>query len=92
MFRCTSPELSFRRRFGSCCTRFLWGIRTYNQQSEFSGNPKAIRTVGTANGINKIAILIPCHRVIGLNRELMGYAGGICRKQKLLELEKAILF
>ena len=45
-----------------------------------------------ANGINKIAILIPCHRVIGSNGELVGYAGGIWRKQKLLELEKAILF
>lgn len=66
--------------------------RTYKQQSEFIGNPKAIRAVGTANGINKIAILIPCHRVIGSNGELVGYAGGIWRKQKLLELEKAILF
>ncbi|MGH1516402.1 bifunctional transcriptional activator/DNA repair enzyme AdaA [Chryseobacterium sp. JK1] len=65
--------------------------RTYKQQSEFLGNPKAIRAVGTANGINKIAILIPCHRVIGSNGELVGYAGGIWRKQKLLELEKAIL-
>ncbi|WP_326983089.1 methylated-DNA--[protein]-cysteine S-methyltransferase [Chryseobacterium sp. MYb264] len=67
-------------------------VRTYKQQSEFLGNPKAIRAVGTANGINKIAILIPCHRVIGSNGELVGYAGGIWRKQKLLELEKAILF
>lgn len=67
-------------------------IRTYKQQSEFLGNPKAIRAVGTANGVNKIAILIPCHRVIGSNGELVGYAGGIWRKQKLLELEKAILF
>ncbi|WP_312992457.1 methylated-DNA--[protein]-cysteine S-methyltransferase [Chryseobacterium flavum] len=67
-------------------------IRTYKQQSEFLRNPKAIRAVGTANGINKIAILIPCHRVIGSNGELVGYAGGIWRKQKLLELEKAILF
>ncbi|SIQ91190.1 O-6-methylguanine DNA methyltransferase [Chryseobacterium sp. RU37D] len=67
-------------------------MRTYKQQSEFLGNPKAIRAVGTANGINKIAILIPCHRVIGSNGELVGYAGGIWRKQKLLELEKAILF
>lgn len=66
--------------------------RTYKQQSGFLGNPKAIRAVGTANGINKIAILIPCHRVIGSNGELVGYAGGIWRKQKLLELEKAILF
>lgn len=67
-------------------------IRTYKQQSEKLGNLKAIRAVGTANGINKIAILIPCHRVIGSNGELVGYAGGIWRKQKLLELEKAILF
>lgn len=67
-------------------------IRTYKQQSELLGNPRAIRAVGTANGINKIAILIPCHRVIGSNGELVGYAGGIWRKQKLLELEKAILF
>ncbi|NAW50371.1 methylated-DNA--[protein]-cysteine S-methyltransferase [Elizabethkingia argentiflava] len=67
-------------------------IRTYKQQSELLGNSKAIRAVGTANGINKIAILIPCHRVIGSNGELVGYAGGIWRKQKLLELEKAILF
>jgi len=67
-------------------------IRTYKHQSEILGNPKAIRAVGTANGINKIAILIPCHRVIGSNGELVGYAGGIWRKQKLLELEKAILF
>lgn len=66
--------------------------RSYKQQSEFLGNPKAIRAVGTANGINKIAILIPCHRVIGSNGELVGYAGGIWRKQKLLELERAILF
>ncbi|WP_027378521.1 methylated-DNA--[protein]-cysteine S-methyltransferase [Chryseobacterium daeguense] len=67
-------------------------IRTYRQQSERLGNLKAIRAVGTANGINKIAILIPCHRVIGSNGDLVGYAGGIWRKQKLLELEKAILF
>jgi len=67
-------------------------IRTYKQQSEFLGNPRAIRAVGTANGINKIAILIPCHRVIGSNGDLVGYAGGIWRKQKLLELEKVILF
>ncbi|MDH6253325.1 AraC family transcriptional regulator of adaptative response/methylated-DNA-[protein]-cysteine methyltransferase [Chryseobacterium sp. H1D6B] len=66
--------------------------RTYKQQSEFLGNPKAVRAVGTANGINKIAIIIPCHRVIGSNGDLIGYAGGIWRKQKLLELEKAILF
>lgn len=69
----------------------LGETRTYKQQSELIGNPKAVRAVGTANGINKIAIIIPCHRVIGSNGELIGYAGGIWRKQKLLELEGAIL-
>lgn len=70
----------------------LGETRTYKQQSERLGNIKAIRAVGTANGINKIAILIPCHRVIGSKGDLVGYAGGIWRKQKLLELENAILF
>jgi len=70
----------------------LGETRTYKQQSERLGNLKAIRAVGTANGINKIAILIPCHRVIGSKGDLIGYAGGIWRKQKLLELENAILF
>lgn len=66
--------------------------RSYKQQADILGNPKAIRAVATANGMNKIAIIIPCHRVIGSNGELVGYAGGLHRKQKLLELEKAILF
>lgn len=70
----------------------LGETRTYKQQSERLGNLKAIRAVGTANGINKIAILIPCHRVIGSKGDLVGYAGEIWRKQKLLELENAILF
>ncbi len=56
------------------------------------GNPKAVRAVANANGLNKISIIIPCHRVIGSDGKLTGYGGGIWRKQKLLELEKAILF
>ncbi|MPS64775.1 MAG: cysteine methyltransferase [Chryseobacterium sp.] len=83
----------FQKKVWQLLTEIPMGItRTYKQQSEFLGNLKAIRAVGTANGMNKIAILIPCHRVIGSNGELVGYAGGIWRKQKLLELEKAILF
>lgn len=83
----------FQTKVWGLLTEIPFGeMRTYKQQSEFLGNVKAIRAVGTANGINKIAILIPCHRVIGSNGELVGYAGGIWRKQKLLELEKAILF
>jgi len=51
---------------------------------------KSIRAVGGANGKNKIAILVPCHRVIGSNNELVGYAGGKWRKQWLLEHEGAM--
>ena len=66
--------------------------RSYQQQADILGNPKAVRAVANANGLNKISIIIPCHRVIGSDGKLTGYGGGIWRKQKLLELEKAILF
>ena len=51
-------------------------------------NPNASRAVGMANNKNKIQIIIPCHRVIGSNKKLIGYAGGIKIKEKLLKLEK----
>lgn len=63
----------------------------YRKQSEVLGDVKKVRAVANANGMNKISILIPCHRVIGSDGTLTGYGGGIWRKQKLLELEKAIL-
>ncbi|MFZ8199583.1 methylated-DNA--[protein]-cysteine S-methyltransferase [Alteromonas portus] len=53
------------------------------------GNPKAVRAVGMANGRNPIAIVVPCHRIIGSNKTLTGYAGGLPRKQYLLNLEGA---
>ena len=62
--------------------------RTYKAQSEFLGDVKAIRAVASANGKNKLAIIVPCHRVIGTNGNLTGYAGGIERKRFLLELER----
>ncbi|MGB3725824.1 MAG: methylated-DNA--[protein]-cysteine S-methyltransferase [Glaciecola sp.] len=52
-------------------------------------NPKACRAVGAANGKNPIAIIVPCHRIIGANGSLTGYAGGLTRKTFLLELEQA---
>ncbi len=61
---------------------------SYQQQAEILGKPGAERAVGTANGMNAIAILIPCHRVIAKSGGLSGYAGGIWRKQFLLNLEK----
>jgi methylated-DNA-[protein]-cysteine S-methyltransferase len=51
-------------------------------------NPKAVRAVGMANGANPIAIIVPCHRVIGANGSLTGFGGGIPTKRALLELEK----
>lgn len=65
---------------------------SYAKQSEILGDVKKVRAVANANGMNKISILVPCHRVIGSDGNLTGYGGGIWRKQKLLELEGAILF
>jgi len=62
--------------------------RSYKEQAQQLGNPKAIRAVAAANGQNKVSILIPCHRVIGSDGKLTGYAGGLNRKQSLLALER----
>ena len=62
--------------------------RSYKQQSIFLGNEKAIRAVATANGENGIAIIVPCHRVIGTNGTLVGYGGGLQRKKWLLDHER----
>ncbi|OSI10841.1 methylated-DNA--[protein]-cysteine S-methyltransferase [Neisseria zoodegmatis] len=64
--------------------------RSYKQQAERIGKPQAVRAVASANGQNKISILIPCHRVIGSNGDLTGYGGGLARKKALLELEGAM--
>lgn len=61
--------------------------RTYKQQATALQNPGAVRAVGHANGMNRIAIIIPCHRVIGENGHLTGYGGGVWRKKWLLDLE-----
>ena len=61
---------------------------SYKQQAIKLNNPKAVRAVATANGYNRIAFIIPCHRVIGSNGELTGYRGGLDRKKWLLDLEQ----
>ena len=61
---------------------------TYKKQAEMLNNPKAIRAIGTTNGRNRLAIIIPCHRVIGSNGSLVGYAGGIEKKKWLLNFER----
>ncbi len=61
---------------------------SYGEQAKAMGKPSSVRAVANANGKNKISILIPCHRVIGSDGSLTGYAGGIWKKKKLLELEQ----
>lgn len=63
---------------------------SYLALSQQLGNEKAIRAVASANGANAISIIVPCHRVVGSNGELTGYAGGLEAKKKLLELEHAL--
>jgi methylated-DNA-[protein]-cysteine S-methyltransferase len=60
---------------------------SYGQLSQQLGNPKAVRAVGAAVGRNPISIVVPCHRVLGANGALTGYAGGLDRKTALLQLE-----
>lgn len=62
--------------------------RCYQEIAEKINRPKACRAVGLANNKNPIAIIIPCHRVIGKNGQLVGYAGGISMKERLLEIER----
>ena len=65
--------------------------RSYGQIASALGRPTASRAVGRATGTNPIAIIVPCHRVIGANGALVGYGGGLDRKQALLDLEAAVL-
>jgi AraC family transcriptional regulator, regulatory protein of adaptative response / methylated-DNA-[protein]-cysteine methyltransferase len=62
--------------------------RSYLEQAEALKSPESIRAVANANGMNRISILIPCHRVIGSNGRLVGYGGGLKRKKWLLDHEK----
>lgn len=62
--------------------------RSYKQIAEQIGNVKAVRAVGAANGKNPISIIAPCHRVVGANGKLVGFAGGLENKDILLKIEK----
>jgi methylated-DNA-[protein]-cysteine S-methyltransferase len=65
--------------------------RSYAQIAAAIGAPRAVRAVGAANGANPVAIIVPCHRVIGSSGRLTGYGGGLPLKQRLLELEGCTL-
>lgn len=78
----------FQRRVWDELLRIPFGERiSYGDLARRIGDPGAVRAVGAANGSNPIAIIIPCHRVVGADGSLTGYAGGVDRKRRLLELE-----
>ncbi len=64
---------------------------TYGELAERAGNPRASRAVGTVMNRNRIPIVLPCHRIVGSSGELVGYGGGLDRKERLLRLEGAML-
>jgi AraC family transcriptional regulator of adaptative response/methylated-DNA-[protein]-cysteine methyltransferase len=79
----------FQQRVWAELQRIPFGAtRSYKQQAEAIGNPAAVRAVARANGDNRIGIIVPCHRVIGAQGELVGYGGGLWRKRWLLAHEQ----
>ena len=81
----------FEQRVWAALQRIPFGeIRSYGQLARELGDPNLSRAVGRANGANPVSILVPCHRVIGANGTLTGYAGGLARKERLLRLEGAL--
>ena len=79
---------AFQKSVWSALLQIPFGeTRSYKQIAESIGNVKAVRAVGAANGKNPISIIAPCHRVIGANGKLVGFAGGLKNKDILLNLE-----
>ncbi|WP_025716970.1 methylated-DNA--[protein]-cysteine S-methyltransferase [Paenibacillus sp. 1-18] len=79
----------FQQRVWNALVKVEYGeTAAYKDIALAIGNEKAIRAVGSANGKNKLSIVIPCHRIIGSNQKLTGYAGGLWRKEWLLQHEK----
>lgn len=83
------PGTEFQRKVWKALLAVPYGrTNSYEAQAIRVGDIQAIRAVAKANGENRIAILIPCHRIIGKNGDLTGYGGGLWRKKFLLELER----
>lgn len=85
-----APEgTPFQKRVWNALLAVPYGeTRSYGQIAEQIGSPGAARAVGMANNRNPIAILIPCHRVVGADGSLVGYGGGLALKRRLLALER----
>lgn len=80
-----------KKVWAALCTIPYGETRSYKQIAEQVGSPKGFRAVGMANHNNPISIIVPCHRVVGSDGSLTGYAGGMDRKKTLLALERADL-
>ncbi len=81
----------FQKRVWKALTKIPYGsTKTYKEQTLELGDIKAIRAVASANGKNPMSIVVPCHRVLGSDGRLTGYAGGLWRKKWLLEHEEAL--
>ena len=79
---------AFQRRVWELLRRIPFGqTRSYGQLATELGDPALARAVGAANARNPISVIVPCHRVVGADGALVGYAGGLARKQFLLDLE-----
>ena len=88
-FACVGTE--FQKEVWAALTTIPFGeTRSYAQIARQIGRPKAVRAVGAANGANPIALIVPCHRVIGADGSLTGYGGGLPLKRKLLEHEARV--
>ncbi|MBV1888893.1 MAG: methylated-DNA--[protein]-cysteine S-methyltransferase [Proteobacteria bacterium] len=86
-----TPGTEFQQAVWEVLKQIPYGeTRTYKQQAAAINNPKAVRAVASANGKNRVGILIPCHRVIGSDGTLVGYGGGLYRKKWLLDLESQV--
>ena len=84
----STPGTVFQQNVWDALNKIPYGrTRSYKQQADAIGNVKAVRAVARANGDNRIAIIIPCHRVIGSDGSIVGYGGGVHRKQWLLKHE-----
>lgn len=84
------PGTEFQQAVWTMLTTIPFGsTRSYKAQALKLERPEAVRAVANANGMNRISILVPCHRVIGEDGQLTGYGGGLHRKQWLLEFERA---
>lgn len=87
------PGTEFQARVWEALLGIPYGAtRSYEDIARQIGNPGAVRAVGHANGLNRIAILIPCHRVVNKGGELGGYGGGLWRKKRLLAIERGEAF